>query len=236
MQKYKEQQDLAKRKLLAYEQSVKDRYNIIGIVSFFILFISFLISAAMNFSDITGYIWGIPLAWFSVYGFIWIQTFSLGIDISYEKRKELYDSVVDKDLEKRVSMYHDALYKYEKSLIINKYSVVKAVLCLPPDYEKGIRTLWIVFSNIHLANPRSFPDIDTPRHINDDFKRYYNYVIAKQSHIIPKPKKALNITGEFKFYYPCSDLFIALDGKKAGDEVFVNGVTKYKILEVINFD
>ncbi len=237
LHKYKQQEKLADEKLESYIQTIKDRCNTIGMISIIILFITFFIFAATGFSETGAVVFGIPAAWLGIYWVPWVQSRDYGwSDVSYEKRKELHDSVVDEKLEKAVRQYEKALLEYEKSLKINEYSVVRASLCLPFGDEREITTQWIVFSNIHLANPRSFPDIRIPRYIDDDFKDYYDYLITKQSSITPKPKKALNITGELKFFYPCSDLFLAFKGKKPGDSVFVNGVTKYKILEVINFD
>jgi len=68
------------------------------------------------------------------------------------------------------------------------------------------------------------------------FRTYYNNLMEKQKSIQPKPKKALNLDAELKFYYPCSDMFACMKGKNEGDKVTISIGAEYRILEVRNIE
>ncbi len=135
-------------------------------------------------------------------------------------------------------MVFDAPCFENKSLSINEYSIVKAELLAPSAIEKGsfssLGDRWIVFSNIYLSNSRSFPNLDiTIKDINDWEDKYFD-LLERQKKITPKFKKDLDISEEDKveFYYPYTNMYYSLKGKRKGDIVLVNNCVPYRVKEV----
>ena len=156
-------------------------------------------------------------------------------NLSDEVKDKIKAETIDSNVDDAIEKYNKAVEDYEeKAYSINKYSLVKVEVLAPLETSLGER--WIVFSNIHLSNSRSFPDIDVPNEFDAEFEAYYNQLTERQLNIVPKPKKHLNITGKMEFYYPCSDIFLAMQGKRAGEiaELWIG--VRYKIITVINLD
>jgi len=241
--------DEHKRQTAKYYQAVQNHLDnkkqsktIILIASLVITFIAFVISAATGFDkNVTGYSMGICLLWDVTYGLYYFQTKDDSTwDVSFEKRKEIEKNIINADLQKKTDAYNAALRKYEDSLKINKESVVQVEL-LAPSISGGrtvVSTIWMVFSNIHLANPRSYPDMEINFLDVQSFRAEYNALIERQKSVPPRPKKHLGIgeSEKFQFYYPCSDMFSAMTGKKPGDIVSLSIGVEYRILQVFNPD
>ena len=233
----KKQYDLYWNKIdefLAHRKYVR---KVILIISLVVTGFIFIINIADNFeTDPAGYTMGICFIWDIMYGLHFFQTsdesrFNLSNEIKDKIKAETIDSDVDDAIEK----YNKAVEDYEeKAYSINKYSLVKVEILAP--FELSLGEHWIVFSNIHLSNSRSFPDIDVPSKFDAEFEAYYNQLTERQQNIVPKPKKYLNITEKMQFYYPCSDIFLAMQGKTAGETVELWTGVRYKIISVINPD
>lgn len=209
------------------------------IVSLVVTFVVFIIAGVLEFNTFGCVMLSLSLFWDGVFGFYTYQTSDdTVIDISWSKRQEIRYNVIDKNIEQAIDDYNDALWKYKKATAINQHSLVRAELLLPPIREErmSMGERWIVFSNVYLSNPRSYPDIMISSLSDPSFKEYYYDLLEKQKKTPPKPKKALNIEGDFEFYYPCSDMYLALKGKNEGDIVNLSIGTSYKILEVINIE
>ena len=233
----KRQYDLYWKKIdecLAHRKYVR---KVILIISLVVTGFIFVINIADNFeTDPAGFTMGICFAWDVMYGLYFSKKsdesrFNLRDEVKDKIKAETIDSNVDDAIEK----YNKAVEDYEeKAYFINKYSLVKVEVLAPLETSLGER--WIVFSNIHLSNSRSFPDIDVPNEFDAEFEAYYNQLTERQLNIIPKPKKHLNITGKMEFYYPCSDIFLAMQGKRAGEIAELGIGVRYKIITVINLD
>ena len=209
------------------------------IVSLVVTFVVFIIAGVLEFNTFGCVMLSLSLFWDGVFGFYTYQTSDdTVIDISWSKRQELRYMVINRNVENAVADYNKALADYKKATAINQHSLVRAELLLPPIREErmSMGERWIVFSNVYLSNPRSYPDIMISSLSDPSFKEYYYDLLEKQKKTPPKPKKALNIEGDFEFYYPCSDMYLALKGKNEGDIVNLSIGTSYRILEVINIE
>ena len=209
------------------------------IISLVVTFVVFIIAGVLEFNTFGCVMLSLSLFWDGVFGFYTYQTSDdTVIDISWSKRQELRYMVINRNVENAVADYNKALADYKKATSINQYSLVRVELLLPPisGDRMSIGEQWMVFSNVYLSNPRSYPDIALSNLKNPSFEAYYYDLLDKQKKTPPKPKKALNIEGDFRFYYPFSDMFLALKGKNEGDIVDLSVGTSYKILEVINME
>ncbi len=239
LEKHEENKQEVKRReehYLRYAKAIRKKILIISLV---VTFIVFLIAGVLEFNTFSEVMLALCLFWDGVFGFYMFQTSDDSVgDILWSKRQEIRYKVIDKNIEQAIDDYNDALWKYKKAAAINQHSLVRAELLLPPIREErmSMGERWIVFSNIYLSNPRSYPDIMISSLSDPSFKEYYYDLLEKQKKTPPKPKKALNIEGDFEFYYPCSDMFLALKGKNEGDIVNLSIGTSYKILEVINIE
>lgn len=223
-------------------KSIRKTILIISIVAVCIIIVSCLIIGFNNTA--CGILLGLSLFWMVTYGVIYFQYSSeTSWDISYDKKKEIEDSVVDKRLEQSIANYNRAIDKYEESLKVNEHSVIEVEMLLPDfGLDKKRHSLgitWMCFSNIHLANPQYYPNINAnKKNIDyDDFESYYKSIIEMQKSFPPEPKKDTPIPhgAKLEFYYPCSDAYLTLKGKKVGDIVELPyGVCGYKILQVFN--
>lgn len=227
------QHELYQKKLEEYIASKKEKSKTI-----LICFILASLLALIMILTTESLFWEISFGLLSVMdvvtGFYYFQTKECSIwNVDMDIRMKINEEVIDQEIDKNVNKYETALKEYEeKKFCINEYSLVKTKMSV---LETDIGIQWLVFSNKHLANPRSFPTLDLPDHSNLEFEDYYYQLIEKQSSKIPKPKKHLNITEDMFFYYPCSDLFLAVKGKREGDRVQC-GFGTYEILEVRNLD
>lgn len=220
---------------LKYRESVRNKILVVSlVVSVILLIINIAKGFEKNFAGIS---LGICLFWDVVYGLTYFQSKGESKwDLSLELRNRIESEVINRQIDEAVKKYEEALREYEKkAFTINKYSLVKADLVTPMGTSVGIR--WIVFSNIYLANSRSFPDIEIPYIMNKEFQDYYYKLTTKQKDITPIPKKHLNIQDKIEFYYPFSDMFFAMEGKKPRDTAeLLMGSIRYRILDVINPD
>ena len=156
--------------------------------------------------------------------------------LSYSEEFDIKEKIVNNEIDENVKKYNLAVQKYKDMLTgVNEHSIVKVKLFSSLDDAIQLGEFWLVFSNVHLANARSFPDISIPNKPNDEFEKYYYEVINHQRNnkIEPKFKKKLGLEGKVKFYYPCSDLFMAMKDKKIGDIVYVQ-FGKYQIISIDN--
>lgn len=239
LKKHEEQEVEVERKLKGYLCEKKETRKKIGIASIVITIIALIIACALKFELAGQVIIGIPVFWDVIFGLYYFQTSDESTwDISYDKRQEIKYSVVDKRLETAIEKYEEAMRQYKKESAINQDSLVKVAMLLPSigKEEPVLTEQWIVFSNEYLMNPRSFPDLSMYDWTSVAFRTYYNKLMEKQKSIHPKPKKALNLDAELKFYYPCSDMFACLKGKNEGDKVTTSMGVEYRILEVINIE
>lgn len=224
-------------KLNEYLKSRKRTKRIVLIVSLLISGLVLIINIADGFTtDCAGYSVGICFVWDLFYG-LWLNQNpdETICDISATTCQKIANQTINPKIDDAVKKYTQAIKDYErKAHSINEHSLVKATLLLPFDVDLGVR--WIVFSNIYLANPRSFPTLEIPDYYDEDFENYYKALTKKQESIVPRPKKHLNITEKMEFYYPCSDLFLAMKNKQANDIIELPIGASYKILQVINPD
>ncbi len=239
----KQQHDEYWKRLEAYIEKRKFIIRTLFILSLVVTFIAFVIVACTGFEkNTTGYSMGICLLLDMILGLVWFQTHTDTTgDISIDRRIEIKKEVIDQKIDKAIESYKKAVSEYEeKVLSINEYSLVKAELLVPSFMEKGNFTSmgerWIVFTNIYLSNSRSFPDLQiTIKEINNWEEKYYE-LIERQKSIEPKFKKKLGISPEDKveFYYPYTSMYSAMQGKREGEMVTVNGCVPYRIIKVIN--
>lgn len=146
---------------------------------------------------------------------------------------ELKQKIVNCEIEERIKTYDAALEEYNaKKSCINEQSLVKVKVFLTDDIV--ISETWVVFSNVYLSNPQSYPNICVPDKYDEEFEKYYQNILQKQKKTMPKPKKRLGIEGKLAFYYPCSDLFMKLKDKRVGDKVTIGIGATYQILNVYN--
>lgn len=239
LKRYEEQEAEVERKLKGHLCERKETRKKIGIASIVITIIALIVACTLKFDLAGQVIIGIPVFWDVIFGLYYFQTSDDSTwDISYDKRQEIKYSVVDKRLEKAIEDYNEAMRQYKKASAITQDSLVKVAMLLPSiDKKETVLTeQWIAFSNIYLANPRSFPDISMYDCTSPAFRKYYNDLIEKQQDIKPRPKKALNLDVELKFYYPCSDMFACIRGKNEGDKITTSLGVEYRILEVRNIE
>lgn len=237
LKRYEEQEAEVERKLKGHLCERKKTRKKIVIASIVLTIIAQIVACTLKFDIVVQVIIGILVFWGVIFGLYYFQT-SDDWDISYDKRQEIKYSVVDKRLEKAIEDYNEAMRQYKKASAITQDSLVKVAMLLPSiDKKETVLTeQWIAFSNIYLANPRSFPDISMYDWTSPAFRKYYNDLIEKQQDIKPRPKKALNIDGKLKFYYPCSDMFACMKGKNEGDKIAISIGVEYRILEVRNIE
>ena len=223
-------------KLRGYLENRKTNKKVICIISLIISGIFLIINMANGFeTDFAGGCFAMCLFWDVTYGIYYLQTHDETVwDISYDKRDVIEKETINKKIDDAIQKYTKDVEEYEKKAhSVNEYSLVRAELLTPFGTSLGAR--WIVFSNIYLANPRSFPDLENPNIFDSDFRARYEQLTTRQRSITPKPKKCLNISDKMEFYYPCSELFSATENKQAGDVVTIlYGSVVYKIIEVIN--
>lgn len=230
---------LNKKQISLFEKALDEKANqrnsicmTISIISAIVTFIAILIS--YEFFIVLGVWDSFLLLFFGQWGFWWKNR----SDVSETVKEETRSLFVDRELAKRISAYHNAVYEYNNKTRVKEHSLVKVVLLLPDIGSPGefteVSTSWCVFSNIWLSNPQSFPDIEIPENIDEAFTKYYYNLMEKQKDRVAKPKKGLNIKEPLNFYYPCSDMYGVLFGKNPGDIVTLKVGLPYKILEVIN--
>ncbi len=244
VEKNKQQHQKCEEMLKVALESRKSTRKTILIVSLVITAIAFIIVAATGFeTEATGIVMGICLFWDATYGIIYFQYSGETVwDLSYEKRKQIEAQVIDEKIENAIEKYNKAMAEYEKSRGINEYSIVKAEMLIPPIMDNkeytSLGTGWMVFSNIHLRNPQSYPDLALNTNDFSSFESKYFALIERQKSAPPKAKKNSPIPQEEKleFYYPCSDMYMGLKEKKEGEIVELPIGMCYKILKVINLD
>lgn len=232
----KREHELYDEKLRGYLENRKTNKKVIWIISLIISGIFLIINMANGFeTDFAGGCFAMCLFWDVTYGIYYLQTHDETVwDISYDKRDMIEKETINKKIDNAIQKYTKDVEEYEKKAhSVNEYSLVRAELLTHFGTSLGAR--WIVFSNIYLANPRSFPVLENPNIFDSDFRARYEQLTTRQRSITPKPKKCLNISDKMEFYYPCSELFGAMENKQSGDVVtLLYGYVVYKIIEVIN--
>ena len=239
LKKYEQQEEEVERRLKGYLYEKEERRKKIGIASICVSAFIILGSIVAKFDEVSQILLSICLFWDVTFGFVYFQSKGETTwSISWDTREKIKYSVIDKKFEQSIKDYDEAMRQYKKASAINQDSLVKVAMLLPSigKEETVLAEQWIVFSNEYLANPRSFPDVSMYDWTSAAFRTYYNNLMEKQKSIQPKPKKALNLDAELKFYYPCSDMFACMRGKNEGDKVTISIGAEYRILEVRNIE
>ena len=239
LKKYEQQEEEVERRLKGYLYEKEERRKKIGIASICVSAFILIGSIVAKFDEVSQVLLGICLFWDVIFGLVYFQSKGESTwSISWDTREKIKYSVIDKNFEQSIKDYEEAMRKYKKANAINQYSLVRVAMLLPSidKKESVLAEQWIAFSNEYLANPRSFPDVSMYDWTSSAFRTYYNALMEKQKDIQPRPKKALNLDGELKFYYPCSDMFACMKGKNEGDKVTTSLGVEYRILEVRNIE
>ena len=254
IQKYNEQkQHYSIESQRVYNQQVVRRK-----VTFFLTLLLSLVFLIINISTEfeVGFCVGmtsILFLWGSIYG-LWL--FQTSDDFKYyetwiwktDKGKKMSTDLIDQSLESLVKKYEDALRNHEELKknqnkdFIYEYSLIKFAFCGPVGANIRITKRdhqWMVFSNCYLSNAQFYPQLSEYDYLyhNEEFQENYNQIIEQQKMNPPILKDELNLSEPVHFYYPQSNMFACMEGKKAGDNVYLIEPymkLRYKVIEVVN--
>lgn len=240
LQKYENQKKEVQHLLQNEIYKRNNRYKNVFIIFALISFLFLIIAIATDFCEFSRIMLGLSVLCAFWCLAIWFPLRKDNIeDVDENKRREIERRIIDEDLDKAIFNYKIAMLEYGDMLKVNEFSLVHVEYCRVVSQTNLLSMWdeWIVFSNMYLENADSYPDLKTEDMASIEFEEYYRQLIEKQKNTAPKPKKEFSfINGELLFYYPCSNLFAEMEGKKEGDYVKISPEEVYEILEVINCD
>lgn len=228
--------------------------KVIIAISIILTLVFLIVNLSTGFNiDALGVIFGIILSCDFIYGIILFQTWDHYSTVDQWTRctelgSHFAKKLIDYDLSSAVTMYELALFAHKQRRngqntdSVYEFSLVKVAFCGLVGYNKGLTkqdSQYVVFSNEYLSNAQFYPRIEEYEysHMDEEFKMKYDRLMEEQKDNPPILKKELRITKKVSFYYPCSDMFLAMKGKRSGDYVDLDEsymTLRYKILEVIN--